>query len=99
MCFVREGRGFGLQYRIKFGRTPKLSCFKISWTHSFQKNAGRSVKHALYQLSLLLQHRVFHEAAYESSLGNWYFVLKVNEAFISILERESNSCKGKGFVI
>lgn len=58
-----------------------------------------SVKHALYQLSVLLQSRVFQEAAYESSLGNWYFALKVNEVFVLILEREDNSYKGKGFVI
>lgn len=99
MCSVREGHGFGLQYSMKFGWTPKLSCFKISWTHSFQKNAARSVKYALYQLSLLLWSRVFHEATYKSSLENWYFVLKVNEAFIWILKSESNSHKCKGFVV
>lgn len=50
------------------------------------------VKPAVDQLSLLLR-SVFREAAHESSLGNWSFMLKGNESFIVILERENNSCK------
>lgn len=53
MCFEWKGHGLDFQCSIKFGWTPKLSCVKTSWTHSFPKNAASSVQCALYQLLLL----------------------------------------------